>query len=167
LEKAEYQKITDRRHASCVDCHMPYVSKNAASVPELFMADVRTHLMSINPRSTTQLDEEGLASMPYLTVEFACKGCHNEEGRGGEMPDEELTAAASGFHDPDQAGSLNRQRRTRSSSSEEEATPAPTEEAGEEAATEEAETGEAETGEAETGEATATPEPSEEASSGG
>jgi hypothetical protein len=48
--------------------------------------------------------------MPYLTVDYACKGCHNEEDRGGVLPDDELAAAAEGYHDREEAGSLNRRR---------------------------------------------------------
>ena len=110
FEEAEYQKITDRRHAQCIDCHMPYATKSAVGDPEQHAADVRTHLMAINPHATSQFNEAGDASEPYLTLEFTCKGCHYADGRGGELPEEELVDAATGFHDRASAGSLNRQR---------------------------------------------------------
>lgn len=112
LESADYQKITDRRHAACVDCHMPYATKSAVGDVELFAADVRTHMMSINPRSMEQFDEDDGVTFAnaYLTIDFACKGCHNPEGRASERSDEELIEAATGYHDRDLAGSLNRRR---------------------------------------------------------
>ncbi len=110
FQEDEYQKITDRRHAQCIDCHMPRATKSALGDPAQFSADVRTHLMAINPIATSQFNEDGDASNPYLAVEFSCKGCHNAEGRGGELPDEQLVEVATGFHDRELAGSLNRQR---------------------------------------------------------
>jgi hypothetical protein len=105
----EYQRINDRRHADCVDCHMPYWSLNAVSDPARYSADVRTHLMAINPLATEQIDRDGLLH-PYLTVDAACKSCHNADGRGGELPDERLIEVATGYHDRDLAGSENRRR---------------------------------------------------------
>jgi len=110
LESAEFQKISDRRHASCVDCHMPYLIKNAVGDPAQFTGDVRTHMTVINPAVISQFNDEGTESMPYLTLQFACMGCHNEEGRGGVLPDEQLIEAATGYHDRALAGSLNRRR---------------------------------------------------------
>jgi hypothetical protein len=110
FQQADYQKINDRRHAKCIDCHMPQASLSAAGNPEQFSADVRTHLMAINPLATSQMTKDGTGSQPYLTLSYSCKGCHNPDGRGSELTDEELMAAAVGFHDRDLAGTLNRQR---------------------------------------------------------
>ncbi|HXF64659.1 MAG TPA: multiheme c-type cytochrome, partial [Caldilineaceae bacterium] len=110
LENADYQKISDRRHAACVECHMPFASVSAVADPTRNRADVRTHLMAINPRTLEQFDEDGAVAMPYLTVNFACKACHNEEGPGVALSDEQLMEVANGYHDRDQAGSLNRRR---------------------------------------------------------
>jgi hypothetical protein len=110
FEQATYQKITDRRHASCTACHMPEATAFALSDPERFTGDMSTHVFGINTAAQTQLEDDGTVTMPYLTVDFSCKSCHNEEGRGGALPEEELVGAATGFHDRDQAGSLNRQR---------------------------------------------------------
>jgi hypothetical protein len=41
-------------------------------------------------------------------LDFACKSCHHEDGRGPVLEDEELQSVATGYHDRDQAGSLNR-----------------------------------------------------------
>lgn len=167
LESTDYQKITDRRHAACVDCHMPYASLSAVGNVDLYMADVRTHLMSINPRATEQFDEKDGTTFanPYLTLEFACKGCHNEDGRGGELPDEQLVEVATGYHDRDSAGSLNRRRGGNAAAEEApaaEESPAVEETpAAEEAPTEEAPVEEA------TPAAEATSEPAESDSGGG
>jgi hypothetical protein len=107
FENEMYQKITDRRHAKCVDCHMPRVTKSALGDPEQFSGDVRTHLMAINPHATSQFDKDGAFSQPYLALDFSCRGCHNEDGRGDNLSDEVLQEAAIGFHDRDLAGSLN------------------------------------------------------------
>ena len=110
FQQAENQKITDRRHAQCIDCHMPMATLSAVGDPAQHAADVRTHLFAINPLAPTQLNEDGDASNPYLALEFTCKGCHYEDGRGGALPDEQLVEVATGFHDRELAGSLNRQR---------------------------------------------------------
>jgi hypothetical protein len=125
IEAATYQRINDRRHASCVDCHMPYMSQNALAAPDLYKADVRTHLMAINPHESDQLDRDGAFVQPYLTVDASCKGCHNAEARAGELPDERLVEVATGYHDRDLAGSENRRRNQESAPAEE----APAEEA--------------------------------------
>jgi predicted CXXCH cytochrome family protein len=110
FKQADYQKITDRKHADCVSCHMPRVTKSAVGDAERFTGDIRTHLMAINPLATSQFDKKGEFSAPYLALDFACKGCHNEEGRAGVLPDERLVEVAIGFHDRELAGSENRRR---------------------------------------------------------
>lgn len=166
LDSAEYQKINDRNHADCVDCHMPRMTLNAQGNAELFSADVRTHLMKINPRAEAQFNKDGTAAEPYLTIQFSCRGCHSEEGRASVLTDEELAEVATGYHNPELAGSRNRQRSSRGGASEE----APAEEApaqetpAEETPPAETPPADDETGSAATptpsGEATSTPEPS-------
>lgn len=100
FEKETAQKL--RRHpADCVDCHMPYWSKSAAANPELFTADLRTHMMSINPAATGMV-EDGVAHA-YLSIDASCKACHTPGSRR-ERSDEQLRAVATGYHDPDLAG---------------------------------------------------------------
>lgn len=108
FDKAKYQKITDRRHAQCIDCHMPRVSKSALADPDIFSGDLRTHLMAINPDATSQFDEEGKMTQPYLALDFACNSCHSEAGRADVIPEQDLVEFATGYHNRDQAGSLNR-----------------------------------------------------------
>ena len=89
---------------------MPRITKSAVSDPARFTGDVRTHLMAINPAGKSQFDKDGNFSQPYVTLDFACKGCHNEDGRGPVLPDERLQQVATGFHDRDQAGSENEKK---------------------------------------------------------
>lgn len=104
----EYQKINDRRHAKCVDCHMPYMDKVALANLDEFSGDLRSHLMAINPNATSQFTADGTVSQPYITLDYACRSCHREDGRGPNLEDAVLAEAAVGFHDRDLAGSLNR-----------------------------------------------------------
>lgn len=111
FEEQTNQKITNRKHAECIDCHMPRASMSAVGDPARFSADLRTHLMAINPLETDQFDKKGEASMPYIALDFACKGCHNEQGRAPVLPDERLIEVATGFHDRDKAGSENENKK--------------------------------------------------------
>lgn len=109
FEQDLYKKITDRRHAQCVDCHMPALVHNAVADPESMTGDVRTHLMVINSQVITQTND-GVFDAPYLGLDFACQSCHYDGGRGDPLTDEELVAAATGYHDREQSGALNRER---------------------------------------------------------
>ena len=80
FQQADYQKITDRKHAQCVDCHMPHASINAVGDIERYTGDMRTHLFAINPLAKSQFDKDGKLSEPYLALDYACKGCHNQRG---------------------------------------------------------------------------------------
>lgn len=102
------QKITNRKHAECIDCHMPRLSMSAVGDPTRFSADLRTHLMAINPQATSQFDKKGETALPFIAIDFACKGCHNEQGRAPVLPDERYAEVATGFHDRDKAGSENK-----------------------------------------------------------
>lgn len=110
FEQEQFKKITDRRHAQCVECHMPAVTQTAAADPEHFSGDLRSHLMTINPQALTQTDEDGAFTAPYLGLDFACKSCHYEGGRGDFIEDDALVAAATGYHERELSGSLNKER---------------------------------------------------------
>jgi hypothetical protein len=123
FQQETYQRMTDRKHAECIDCHMPRVTRTAVADLERFTGDIRTHLMAINPHATSQFGEDGKTSSPYLALDYVCGSCHNDTTRIGSLSEEEMMATAVGYHDRDQAGSMNRQR-SRSSGS-----PAPAAEA--------------------------------------
>ncbi len=107
FDQDSYQKITDRKHAGCVDCHMPRITTSAVASAERFSGDMRTHIFAINPNAKSQFNKDGSASEPYVAVEFACKGCHSELGRAPVLDDARLIEVATGFHDRDLAGSEN------------------------------------------------------------
>lgn len=107
-EQAEFQKITDRRHASCVDCHMPRGTRSAVAVPTRFTGDMRTHMFAINPFARSQFNQDGTQAEPDITIEFACKSCHSEEGRAPLLEDARLIEVTVGFHERALAGSENK-----------------------------------------------------------
>jgi len=94
---------------TCVDCHMPRASKSARKVQD-HEGDVRTHIFQILPDPVGASDpggmffaEDGVTySQGYLTLDFACYGCHKDEsGIGGPNSMKslaELAAKASGIH---------------------------------------------------------------------
>ncbi|MCO5183149.1 MAG: hypothetical protein M9918_20750 [Anaerolineae bacterium] len=84
----------------CIDCHMPRVTKSAVGDVERFTGDLRTHLMAIDPQQIGQFSEDGTVALSQLSLDFACRGCHNPDGRGRIKTDEELITAAAGYHDP-------------------------------------------------------------------
>lgn len=91
-----------RRFADCIDCHMPRLTKNAVADPARFTGDIRTHLMAINPALINQFNEDGTAAASELALDFACRSCHNDTSNalGRPKTDEELLAAAVGYHNP-------------------------------------------------------------------
>ena len=110
FQEQQYQKITDRKHAACVDCHMPQLISVAVSDPARHTADMRTHSMAINAAALTTAAKNGQFSQPFLGLDFACKSCHSEDGRGPVLEDEQLQAVATGYHDRELVGSENEQR---------------------------------------------------------
>jgi len=70
FDQVTIQKITDRKHAECLDCHMPRVTKSALGNADHFTGDIRTHLFAINPRAGAQFSDDGSAAQPYLTLQF-------------------------------------------------------------------------------------------------
>lgn len=82
----------------CIDCHMPRLTENAVGVPEKFTADFRTHLMAIDPTQINQFSEDGETIHPQLALNFACRNCHEPDGRGIPKTDEQLLGAALNYH---------------------------------------------------------------------
>jgi len=108
FEQAQFQKIQFITHANCISCHMPQATKSALDDPERYTGDVHTHLMAINPYTTSQFDDDGNFSKPYLTLDSVCKQCHAVNGFGGELTDEILVNAATDYHSRELAGSVTR-----------------------------------------------------------
>ena len=64
-----------------------------------FTGDVRSHQFSINPNpEAAQFNEEGTVVMPYITLDYACRHCHDGENYS-ERDNKELAAVAAGYHD--------------------------------------------------------------------
>jgi hypothetical protein len=84
----------------CVSCHMPRLTKNAVGDPERFTGDIRTHLMAIDPNQVEQFSEDGTTALSQLSLDFSCRGCHNENGIARNKEDAELIEAANGYHNP-------------------------------------------------------------------
>lgn len=88
---------------ACDTCHMPQLIQNAIGDQASFMADVKTHQVVINPNQMSQFAEDG-SIRPQLSVETACRQCHNSAlGIGPNLPDDVLQDAADGYHDPEPA----------------------------------------------------------------
>ena len=106
LDQAKHggnEEVHNRIKVDCIECHMPKVTKSAVGDPERFTGDLRTHLMAIDPDLVEQFvenDDGALISEPALSLNFACRHCHNPDGLGPEVTDEELQDAARGYHIP-------------------------------------------------------------------
>ncbi len=68
---------TQKGDFACESCHMPYASKSAVA-SDTYVGDVRTHVFRINPDSLAEQYSDG-ASNPWVTVEYACLGCHPDK----------------------------------------------------------------------------------------
>ncbi|MEN8144271.1 MAG: multiheme c-type cytochrome [Gemmatimonadota bacterium] len=63
---------------ACEDCHMPFAGKSAIAV-DTYVGDIRTHLWTINSDSlANQFIQGGAFSSDFVTVEYACLGCHTD-----------------------------------------------------------------------------------------
>jgi hypothetical protein len=63
---------------SCTDCHMALVMKSAKAAAT-FIGDDPTHMFRISTDSTEeQFTEDGKASNPYISLDFACLQCHGD-----------------------------------------------------------------------------------------
>ena len=98
-QEANYQK--NAKHVAqgleCVDCHMPHMDQSAWSNPARFVADVRTHLMAINPSQVGQFSSDGTTSKSEISLDYACRSCH-APGSVLAKSDTELTDMATGYH---------------------------------------------------------------------
>jgi hypothetical protein len=95
----EWRNVRIHLGIDCVDCHMPPMAKSAQANLELFRGDIRSHQFSINTDpEAPQFNEEGTLVMPYLTLQYVCGQCHNDQ-YADRMALTTLTEAASGYHD--------------------------------------------------------------------
>lgn len=84
----------------CIDCHMPKLDVIAWRDPAQFSGDMRTHLFAIDPLAASQstLKDGHRVSIPAITLDFACRSCHRENGSAADLPLEQLREFARGFH---------------------------------------------------------------------
>ncbi len=86
-------------YVPCEDCHMPLAGL-VAEPDNTWAGDLRTHLFGVNVDvEAEQFSDGGGEANPYLTLDFACRSCHSDEGAWTEYSDEELESLASGYHD--------------------------------------------------------------------
>ena len=81
-EASEYAGSQMALHkVRCVDCHMPKATKSAVKKSE-YEGDIRTHLFKINTNPKAKMfSEDGKFANGFITVEFACLGCHTAKSR--------------------------------------------------------------------------------------
>lgn len=104
FKQAKYQNNT--MHAAmgtpCVECHMPRIVKSAWGDAAKYTGDIRTHLMAIDATAIQQFNEDGLLATTQIALDFACRHCHGG-GFASAKTDDELLAAAAGYHNPPSA----------------------------------------------------------------
>jgi hypothetical protein len=100
FEQARNQEneLHQRMGVECVDCHMPRLTKSAVGDAAAFTGDIRTHMMAIDPYQVEQFSEDGTVANSQLSLSFACRSCHNPDGRARMKTDMELIESAIGYH---------------------------------------------------------------------
>ncbi len=100
FKEAKNQKIADHTRAkvACIDCHMPRLVKSAVGNPDTFTGDIRSHLMAIDPTQVSQFTEDGSEAISQISLDFACRHCHNPDGVALEREVQELILAAIDYH---------------------------------------------------------------------
>ncbi len=96
-KEAQNQKVAIHQSMGCLNCHMPLLEKNAVADLTRFTGDARAHLMAINPAQQGQFSQDGLTSLPQISLDYACKSCHTPGGTT-EMPDDTLMQMATNYH---------------------------------------------------------------------
>jgi len=83
---------------------MPRIVRSAWGDEAKFTGDTRSHLMAIDPSQIDQFDTvtaadgtETVYSKSQVGLNFACRHCHG--AWASAKTDEELIAAATGYHD--------------------------------------------------------------------
>ena len=101
FEQAKFQNSEDHPEfeVACIDCHMPRIVKSAVANPDTFTGDIRSHLMAIDPDQVGQFTEDGSEALSQVSLDFACRHCHNPDGEALDKTDEELIERATGYHE--------------------------------------------------------------------
>lgn len=68
---------------------MPFAAKSAVAL-DTYVGDTRSHIFKINSDvNAEQFTADGSEANHYLTLEFACLGCHTDEDRAWASQDAE------------------------------------------------------------------------------
>jgi len=94
FQESQLSKNEEHDNVECISCHMPRVTKSALGIAEQFTGDIRTHLMAIDPNQIGQFSEDGSVALSQLSLDFACRSCHNPDGNAREKTDAELIEMA-------------------------------------------------------------------------
>jgi hypothetical protein len=96
----EFQNNRLHGGVDCTDCHMPPMGKSAVANLAIYSGDIHSHQFAINTDpDAAQFNEDGSLAMPYITLDYACKQCHNGQ-RATEKDAQTLQDMASGYHTP-------------------------------------------------------------------
>ncbi|WP_420629032.1 multiheme c-type cytochrome [Candidatus Leptofilum sp.] len=100
FEEAQYEAGHNNIRVDCIDCHMPRITRSAVGDPDMFTGDLRTHMMAIDPNQVEQFTEDGTVALSQISLNFACRSCHNPDGFATNVTDDELISLATGYHTP-------------------------------------------------------------------
>jgi len=65
----------------CIDCHMPLAAKSAVA-QSTYVGDIHSHLWRINTSADAEMfTQDGGYANGYLTLEFTCLKCHEDESK--------------------------------------------------------------------------------------
>ncbi len=78
---------------SCTDCHMPRLIQSGSANLRAYTGDMRTHVVVIDPRLSSQFNEDGSLASGQIGLDYACRHCHSKT-----KTDEELLSAAVNYH---------------------------------------------------------------------
>jgi hypothetical protein len=104
-----HSQMTTKHNAvpTCVDCHMAETGKSALAA-NAYEGDIRNHVWAITteaaPKDSMFYQADGKTfAKDFITLDFACYGCHKDTtGVGGSYSEKtlaELAAYAVGMHD--------------------------------------------------------------------
>jgi len=103
FRQAQEDKVHRQIRVACDTCHMPQLIQNAIGAPGSYMADLKTHQVTINAGRMEQFAADG-SILPQLGLNTTCRQCHNSElGIGPALADAALLKAAAGYHLPQTA----------------------------------------------------------------
>ncbi len=101
-----YYRVHEMEDVDCIECHMPFMGKSAEATGT-YKADIRSHLFQIMTGPVFAVDnvyEDGSSTFwkqstsgnSYITLDYACLGCHEEVDESLTM--EEASAYAANIH---------------------------------------------------------------------